>query len=116
VGLSAPFAPPAGVHDGRPDIRFDASVAIKIVPGESPSVVVTDLANRTTATVPGANLRMSGKRLGVEVPGSLLPSTGLNPAHFRYNFWPEDGLAGSAHIASFAPETHGIRVGVEHRS
>jgi hypothetical protein len=49
------------------------------------------------------------------VPGSLLPSTGLAPEHYRYNFWPEDGLAGSTNIASFAPETHDIRVGVERR-
>jgi hypothetical protein len=107
---------PTGPFPGRPGIRFDATVAIKIVPGESPSVVVTDLANKTTATLPGADLRISGKRLSVEVPGSLLPSTGLSPSHFRYNFWPEDGLAGPAHIAGFAPETHDIRVGVEHRS
>jgi hypothetical protein len=32
-------------HEGRPNIRFDATVAIKIVPGKSPTVVVADLAN-----------------------------------------------------------------------
>ena len=44
------------------------------------------------------------------IPGSLLPSTGLAPSHFRYAFWPEDGLAGSTHIASFAPQFNDIRV------
>ena len=76
---------------------------------------MTDLANTTTTTVQGQNLQISGKKLSVVIPGSLLPSTGLNPSHFRYDFWPEDGLAGSTHIASFAPETHDIRVGVENR-
>jgi hypothetical protein len=32
------------------------------------------------------------------------------------NFWPEDGLAGSTNIASFAPEFHDIQVGVTHRA
>ena len=44
-----------------------------------------------------------------------LPSTGLAPSQFRYDFWPGDGLPGSTNIASFAPEFHDIRVGVEHR-
>ena len=60
-------------------------------------------------------LQISGKEVRVVVPGSLLPSTGLTPSHYRYDFWPEDGLAGSTNIASFAPEFHDIRVGVEHR-
>ena len=86
------------------------------MPGESPTVVVTDLANKTTTTVQDSALQISGKKIKVVVPGSLLPSTGLSPSEFRYNFWPEDGLAGSTNIASFAPELHDIRVGVGHRS
>ena len=102
---------PTGPFPGRPDVRFDATVAIKVVPGQAPGVVVTDLANRTTTTVPDASLRIRGKSLSVVVPGSLLPSTGLAPSQFRFNFWPEDGQVGSTHIASFTPETHDIRVG-----
>jgi hypothetical protein len=105
---------PTGPFPDRPNIRFDATVAIKIAPGKSPTVVVTDTANKTTTTVPDSMLQISGRTISVVVPGSLLPSTGLSRAHFRYNFWPEDGLAGSTNIASFAPETHDIRVGVEH--
>ena len=107
---------PTGTFPDRPNIRFDATVAIKIVPGKSPTVVVTDLANKTTTTVQDPTLQISGKKIRVVIPGSLLPSTGLTPSQFRYNFWPEDGLAGSTNIASFAPELHDIRVGVEHRS
>ena len=44
------------------------------------------------------------------IPGSLLPSTGLDPSHFRFAYWPEDGLAGSTNIASFAPEFNDIQV------
>ena len=96
------------------EIRFDATVAVKIVPGESPTVVVTDLANKTTTTVQAPNLKISGKQIKVVIPGSLLPSTGLARSQFRYDFWPEDGLAGSTNIASFAPNTHDIRVGLAH--
>jgi hypothetical protein len=106
---------PTGPFPGRPDIRFDATVAIKIVPGKSPTVTVTDLANKTSTTLPGSALHISGKEVEVVIPGSLLSSTGLAPSQFRYNYWPEDGLPGSTNIASFAPETHDIRVGVQHR-
>jgi hypothetical protein len=105
---------PTGPFPDRPNIRFDATVAIKIVPGKSPTVVVTDLANKTTTTLPDSMLQISGRSISVTVPESLLPSTGLTPSHYRYNFWPEDGLAGSTNIASYAPETHDIRVGVQH--
>jgi hypothetical protein len=107
---------PAGPFPDRPDIRFDATVAVKIVPGKAPTVVVTDLATKTTTTLQDPMLRISGKEVRVVVPGSLLPSTGLSPSQFRYDYWPEDGLAGSTNIASFAPNFQDIRVGVEHRS
>jgi hypothetical protein len=106
---------PTGPFPDRPNIRFDATIAIKIVPGQAPTVVVTDIANKTTTTLPDSLLQISGRKVEVEVPGSVLPSTGLAPSHYRYNFWPEDGLAGSTNIASFAPDTHDIRVEVEHR-
>ena len=107
---------PTGPFPGRPNIRFDATIVIKIVPGQSPTVTVTDLTNKTSTTVQDSALQISGKTIGVVVAGSLLPSTGLAPSHFRYNFWPEDGQAGSTNIASFAPEFHDIRVGVAHRA
>jgi hypothetical protein len=107
---------PTGPFPDRPNIRFDATVAIKIVPGKSPTATVTDLAKKTSTTLPDSALRISGREVEVEVPGGLLPSTGLAPSHYRYDFWPEDGLAGSTNIASFAPEFHDIRVGVEHGS
>lgn len=106
---------PTGPFPGRPDIRFDATVVIKIVPGQSPTVTVTDLANKTSTTVPDSDLQISGRKIEVAIAGSLLPSTGLAPSRFRYDFWPEDGLPGSTNIASFAPEFHDIRVGVERR-
>ena len=105
---------PTGPFPGRPNIRFDATIVIKIVPGQSPTVTVTDLANKTTTTVQDSALQISGKKIGVVIAGSLLPSTGLAPSHYRYDFWPADGLAGSTNIASFAPEFHDIQVWATH--
>jgi hypothetical protein len=103
---------PTGPFPGRPNIRFDATVVIKLVPGHTPTVTVNDLANKTSTTLQNSDLQISGRKIQVEIAGNLLPSTGLAPSHFRYDFWPEDGLPGSTNIASFAPEFHDIRVGV----
>ena len=89
-------------------------MVIKVVPGQATTVTVTDLTTKKSTLVQDPALEISGKTVAVTIPGSLLPSTGLTPTQYRYNFWPEDGLAGSTNIASFAPETHDIRVGVEH--
>ncbi len=115
IGVDRSGHLPTGPFPGRPDIRFDATVVIKIVPGQSPTVTVTDLANKTSTTLQNPALQISGRKIEVEIAGSLLPSTGLAPSQFRYDFWPEDGLPGSTNIASFAPDFHDIRVGVEHR-
>jgi hypothetical protein len=115
IGVDRSGHLPTGTFPDRPNIRFDAKVVIKIVPGQSPTVTVMDLAKNTNTTVPSSALEISGKQIAVVIPGRLLPSTGLSPSLYRYNFWPEDGLAGSTNIASFAPEFHDIQVGVQHR-
>jgi hypothetical protein len=116
VGVDRSGKLPTGSFPDRPNIRFDATVAIKIVPGQAPTITVTDLAHKTTTTLSDSALQISGRKISVDVPGSVLPSTGLTPSHFRYDYWPEDGLAGSTNIASFAPNFQDIRVGVAHRS
>jgi hypothetical protein len=90
-------------------------VVIKLVPGQSPTVNVTDLARKTSTIVQDPSLRISGRKIAVEIAGSLLPSTGLATTQFLYDNWPDDGLAGSTNIASFTPKFHDIRVGMEHR-
>ena len=102
---------PTGPFPGRPDIRFDALVVIKLVPGQAPTVTVMDKVTNTNTIVQDPNLVIAGKRIAVTIPGNLLPSTGLTPSHYRYAYWPEDGLAGSTNIASFAPTFHDIQVG-----
>jgi hypothetical protein len=106
---------PTGPFPDRPNIRFDATAVIKIVPGQAPTVTVTDMANKTSTIVQNPELQIKGPAISVVIPGNLLPSTGLAPSHYRYSFWPADGLAGSTNIASFAPNSHDIQVGIVHR-
>ena len=49
--------------------------------------------------------------VAVNVPGGLLPSTGLDPSQYRFNYWTKDGGPGATHIASFAPEFNDAQVG-----
>jgi hypothetical protein len=50
--------------------------------------------------------------VSVNVPGRLLPSTGLDPAQYRFNYWTTDDSSGATHIASFAPEFNAAQVGM----
>jgi hypothetical protein len=116
VGVDRSGNLPTGPFPGRPDIRFDATVVIKIVPGQATTVTVMDLATKKSTPLQNSALALSGKSIAVNIPGNLLPSTGLAPSHFRFAYWPEDGLAGSTHIASFDPEFQDIRIGGVHRA
>jgi hypothetical protein len=101
-----------GPFPGRPNIRFDATVVVKLVPGHSPTITVNDLARKTSRTLPDSDLLIQKNVIAVGVPASLLPSTGLNEGLYRYAYWPEDGQAGFAHIASFAPQLQDIPIGI----
>jgi hypothetical protein len=61
-----------------------------------------------TATL-GANsltALLSGNQFIVNVPVSLLPSTGVAPANYGFNIWPRFGstVTGNGQISDFAPE------------
>jgi hypothetical protein len=104
---------PTGPFPGRPDIRFDAVVAVKVVPGQATTATVIDLTGaHAPVTLPAGSVFAAGRTVSVVVPASALPSTGLPPSQYRFNYWPEDGKPGSTHIASFAPEFNNARIGV----
>ena len=102
---------PPGPFPGRPDIRFDAVVVVTLTPGKAPTASVTDLTTNTSTSLPSDSILVRGQVLAVNVPGGLLPSTGLDPSQYRFAYWPEDGNPGSTHIASFAPEFNDAQVG-----
>ena len=104
---------PAGPFDKRPDIRFDALIEVSVKPGQATTATVIDLANHTTTSLAQGSFSATGNVIAVTVPGSLLPSTGLPPSQFRFNYWPENpDPALTESIASFTPEFNDAQVGV----
>jgi hypothetical protein len=102
---------PTGPFPNRPNIRFDAVVVVKVVPGNAPTATVTDLAANKSTALSASAFRISGHSIAAKVSASLLPSTGLDSRHFKFAYWPEDGQPGAQHIASFAPEFSDTRIG-----
>ena len=56
-----------------------------------PTAKVVDLASGVTTNLPAGSARIKGRTVSVVVPSRLLPSTGLSPSQYRFNYWPEDG-------------------------
>jgi hypothetical protein len=103
---------PAGPFENRPGIKFDAVVVVALGSSSTPSAKVVDIATGTTTDLPAGSSSIHGKTVSVRVPAGLLPSTGLAPSRYRFNYWPEDGgPAISTSVASFAPEFTTARVG-----
>jgi uncharacterized protein (TIGR03118 family) len=103
---------PTGPFANRPDIRFDALVEVNVNPGQATTADVIDLTNNKTTPLPAGSFTASGRVIAVRVPGSLLPSTGLAPAQYRFNYWPENpDPALNQQVASFAPEFNDAQVG-----
>jgi hypothetical protein len=111
-GVDRNGALPPGPFPGRPDIRFDALVVVTLVPGMAPTASVIDLVSHKTTPLDPGSFVTRANVVVVHVPGGLLPSTGLPPSLYRYNYWPEDGNPGATHIASFAPENNDALIGV----
>jgi hypothetical protein len=104
---------PAGPFEGRPNIKFDAVVVVTLDSSLTATAMVKDLATGTRTALGSGSVNIHGRTIMVTVPASLLPSTGLAPSQYRFNYWPEDGAApSSASVASFAPEFTTAQVGM----
>jgi hypothetical protein len=102
----------AGPFTNRPNIKFDSVVVVSLDASMAPTLRVVDLASGTTTNLAASAMRIHGRTIKVRVPGSLLPSTGLPPSQFRFNYWPEDGgPPSSPSVASFLPEFTSAPVG-----
>ncbi len=107
---------PTGPFAGRPNVKFDAIVIVRLDASLKPTAQVVDLVRGTTTDLPAFDVRIRGRKIAVTVPESLLPSTGLAPTRYRFNYWPEDGGPPvSASVASFAPEFTTAQVGTARR-
>jgi hypothetical protein len=98
-----------GPFTARPNVEFDALVVVRFNGSLPPTGQVFDLASGTTTDLAAGSAKIHGRTVSVTVSASLLPSTGLAPSQYRFNYWPEDI---SASVASFAPEFGNAQVGV----
>jgi hypothetical protein len=105
----------SGPFTARPNVKFDAVVIVNFNGSLTPTAEVFDLATGTTTQLAAGSATIHGRTVTVKVAASLLPSTGLAPAQYRFNFWPEDGGSGSSAVASFAPEFTTAQVGSSNR-
>ncbi len=111
-GIDRSPNPPASPFTGRPGVTFDAVVVVSFDGSPTPTAQVKDLVTGATTDLPAGSGAVSGKTVSVIVPASLLPSTGLAPSQYRFNYWPEDGGPPvSSSVASFAPENSTAQVG-----
>jgi hypothetical protein len=97
----------SGPFQGRPNIKFDAVVIVALSSSLSVTAHVVDLKNGINTNLTAGAARIHGKTVSVKFAESLLPSTGLTPSQYRFNFWPAIGGA----VSSFVPEFTTIQVG-----
>jgi hypothetical protein len=100
---------PAGPFTNRPNVKFDAVVAVSLDSSLTPTAKVIDISTFNITTLPASAVHVKGKTITITVPASLLPSTGLAPSQYRFNFWPDFGSEQS--VASFIPESGDAQVG-----
>jgi hypothetical protein len=107
---------PAGLFEGRPNVRFDALIVVQLDASLTPTARVIDFATGSVTALAASSVRIHGATIRVKLAASLLPSTGLAPSQYRFNYWPEDGgPPSSSSVASFAPEFNDAQVGTSPR-
>jgi len=100
----------SGPFTDRPNVKFDAVVNVRLDASLNPTATVIDLSTFKMTTLPASSASIKGKVITVTVPSSLLPSTGLAPSQYRFNFWPD--YLGEQGVASFIPESSDVQVGI----
>jgi hypothetical protein len=97
-----------GPFQGKPNISFDAVVEVSVSSSGQVKALVVDFDTQAPPTaLPAGSVSIHGKTVKVTVPENLLPSTGLLPSQFRFNYWPVYNHAQT----SFAPGAKTIQVG-----
>ena len=99
-----------GPFQGRPNIKFDAVVVVTLNNSLTPTAQVIDLKSGIMWTLSAGSTSIRNKMVKVVVPASFLPSTGLAPSQYRFNFWPDYDTPTA--VASFLPEFTDAQVGV----
>ena len=117
-GINRGGATTPGPFPGRAGVAFDAVVTVGITPAGIGATVTT--LDPTTLEVTGftvlspTQIATKTDAVQVQVPLSLLPSTGAAVSKYRVNFFPSDTSPPNNFndLASFLPEDSTIRVKV----
>jgi hypothetical protein len=87
---------------GQPNVIFNQAIAVR-----------EDGTGNIGATVLNPSwIAIAGNILTVQVPLSLLPSTGFVPGQYGFNLWPRLGTGNNNQISDFAPENATLAAGV----
>ncbi len=108
--------PLPGPIPDRPDLQGDATVYVQVRPGIAPVVKVYQSETNQYTVVQNPAVAVSGKSVSVNIPGNMLPSTGLAPSHYRFVFWTYDPVGDGGqetwlNTGSCAPAFLPLRVG-----
>ncbi|HWE38018.1 MAG TPA: hypothetical protein VG406_15715 [Isosphaeraceae bacterium] len=109
-GSSSAIAP----FTNRPNVIFDAVVAVEVQPQGISAILVDLTAPPGTAPtqLPAGSARVNGRQVQVTVDPALLPTPpgGVPLTQFTFNLWPRSSLSmaplpdGRSVVASFIPE------------
>lgn len=91
-------------------VHFDL-VVIGLADGTGRVVDLTTLPAPTVTALPAGRVVVTGNRLQMTVPASLLPSRGFSTARYTANFWPRVGTGNNNQVADFAPDNSNLQVG-----
>jgi hypothetical protein len=110
-GVDRGAGTPGFAPDGLPNILFDAVVVFN---NDGTGRVLQLGPGATPTPLPAGSIFSAGSTIVGSVPGSLLPSTGFDKAHYTWNLWPRDGNLpmGFPQISDFAPDDHNTPVTV----
>ena len=102
----------SALRGDRGERRISATLTLLPFGPRRPRNTVNDLASGTSTVLPSSLVSIHGQTVKVKLSASLLPSTGLAPSQYRFNFWPEDGgPVVSSSVSSFVLEFTTAQVG-----
>lgn len=101
----------------RPRITPDTLVTLAVGPyGTSATGTITDLRDGSSQPIDASNIKIVGPTVRVFLKTSQLPSLGFPFRRYRFTFWTQTQPGTDiSTVASFAPETTMIPIGVFRR-
>ena len=94
-----------GVPSIGAGVLFDAVV---VAQQDGSAIVVDILAGTPPTALAAGSVAIAGPVISIDVPLSLLPSTGFAPENYTFNLWPRSPGMGNTFVADFAPDASNI--------